>query len=75
MNWIGHGLRFLFGGARRGQTGLAGLGAVMSLVGWIRRRSGPQRELLWAKNLKDGETVRIKMVRGEIVGIDTDSEG
>ena len=42
----------------------------MTIVGWVRRRRGPDRELLWAKNLKDGETVKIRMVRGEIVDVE-----
>lgn len=69
-SWLSRGLNFLFGGARRGQTGLAGLGAVMTIVGWLRRRRGPDRELLWAKNLKDGETVKIRLVRGEVVDVE-----
>ena len=67
-----NGLHYLFGGARRGQSGLAGLGAAMSIYGWLRQRRGPERELLWARNLKDGETVKIKMVRGEVVGVDVE---
>jgi hypothetical protein len=65
-----NGLRYLFGGARRGQSSLAGLGAAMTIAGWLRRRRGPERELLWARNLKDGESVTIKMVRGEVVDVE-----
>jgi hypothetical protein len=65
-----NGLRYLFGGARRGQTGLAGVGAAMTIVGWLRRRAAPKRELLWAKNLKNGETVKVRMVRGEVVDVE-----
>jgi len=69
-SWLTRGLRYLFGGMRRGQTGLAGVGAAMTVVGWLRRRAAPKRELLWAKNLKDGQAVKIRMVRGEIVDVE-----
>jgi hypothetical protein len=44
----------------------------MTIVGWVRRRAAPKRELLWAKNLKDGQSVKIRMVRGEIVDVEAE---
>jgi hypothetical protein len=58
------GVRQLFGGARRGQAGLAGLGAALAIIGWLRDRAEP-KQLLYRRNLKPGEEVRIKFLRGE----------
>jgi hypothetical protein len=63
------GVRQLFSGARRGQPGMAGLGAALTIAGWMRsRRRG--RELIYARTLKDGESVNIRLVRGEAVDDD-----
>lgn len=68
------GVRQLFGGARRGQPGVAGLGAALTLIGWLRsRRRG--RELIYARTLKDGETVKIRLVRGSATVDDTEAGG
>lgn len=69
------GLRQMFGGMRRGQTPLAALGAAMSVVGWLRQRSGPKRELIYAKNLKEGQALKIRLVRGETVVDETEVRG
>ncbi len=71
---LAFGLRQLFGGARRGQPGVAGLGAALSIIGWMRtRRRG--KELVYSKTLKPGETIKIRMVRAD-GGIDeTEVEG
>lgn len=58
------GVRHLFGGARRGQAGIAGLGAALAIIGWIRGRNHDD-ELLYKRKLKQGEEVRIKFLRGE----------
>jgi len=58
------GVRQLFGGARRGQAGLAGFGAALAVVGWLRDRTEP-KQLLYKRKLKPGEEVRIKFLRGD----------
>ncbi len=60
---LAFGMRELFGGARRGQSGIAGLGAALTIVSWLRsRRKG--KELIYSRTLKDGEAVNIRLVRG-----------
>ncbi len=68
MNLIRQGARALFGGARRGSAPLTGLGAALLVVGWLRRLARPKRELIYARNLRKGETVGIRLLRsGEAV--------
>lgn len=57
------GVRQLFGGARRGQPGIAGVGAALAIVGWLRGRNH-NNELLYKRRLRPGEEVRIRFVRG-----------
>jgi len=65
MDLIWTGLRHLAGGARRGNPALAGLGAALAAVGLIRRSTRPKRELLYARNLKKGEGLRIRLLDGD----------
>ncbi len=58
------GIRHLFGGARRGQAGVAGAGAALAIIGWVRGRNH-SNELLFKRKLKAGEEVRIRFLRGE----------
>ncbi len=58
------GIRQLFGGARRGQAGVAGLGAALAIIGWTRGRNH-SNELLYKRKLKAGEEVRIRFLRGD----------
>ncbi len=58
------GLRQLFGGARRGQAGIAGLGAALAIIGWLRGRNH-DNELLYRRKLKPGEELRIRFLRGD----------
>jgi len=62
--WVTFGLRQLFGGARRGQPGVAGLGAAVAIISYLRNRDKP-KELLYKRNLKAGEEVRIRFLRGD----------
>ena len=71
---LGFGLRQLFGGARRGQPSVAGLGAALSIIGWLRRRRHG-KDLLYVRNLREGETVSIRLVRGRTVVDETEVEG
>lgn len=62
---ITFGIRQMFGGARRGQAPLAGLGAALAVVGWLRSRNKHDNELLYRRTLRQGEEIRIKFLRGE----------
>jgi hypothetical protein len=62
MDLIGTGLRQLAGGIRRGNAALGGLGAAMLAVGWLRRPTRPRKELLYARTLRPGETLRIRLL-------------
>lgn len=63
---VAFGVKQLFGGARRGQPGLAGFGAAVAIIGWLRGRGRKHdNELLYTRKLKQGEEVRIKFLRGE----------
>jgi len=66
-NLLKNGLMFLFRGARRGQSPLSALGAAMAILGWVRSRRGPDKTLVYSRNLKDGEAVTVKLVRGGAV--------
>ena len=68
------GARQLFGGARRGQPGIAGLGTALTIIGWMRmRRKG--KELIYSRKLKDGETIKIRLLRGKTLVDETELEG
>ena len=69
------GLRQLFGGARRGQPGLAGLGAALTAIGWMRSRRRSGKELIYSRTLKPGETIKIRMLRGDGGVEETEVEG
>jgi len=64
------GLTQLFRGARRGQALTAGLGAAMTVIGIARRRSGAGEKMLFARTLKDGEGITVRMERGSLNGGD-----
>lgn len=66
---LSFGIRQLFGGARRGQPALAGLGAALAFIGWLRDRNH-DNELLYKRRLRPGEEVRIRFLRGEAGGSD-----
>ena len=61
------GLRQLFGGARSGRPAIAGLGAALSLLGWMRHRRRKERGPVYERVLEDGELLKIKLVRGKPV--------
>gem|GEM_PF-1520701 len=62
MDLLRTGARALAGGARRGNPGLAGLGTALLLLGWMRRRRRPNRELLFARTLRPREALRIRLL-------------
>jgi hypothetical protein len=57
---IRSGIRALAGGARRGNALLAGLGTAATVVGALRRFARPRKQLLYARTLRTGETLRIR---------------
>jgi hypothetical protein len=60
MNWlIAYGVRRLFSGSRLGQPWMAGLGAALALIGWLRDRREPPQQLIYRKVLRDGEAIRV----------------
>ena len=65
---ISFGLAQLLRGARRGQAVTAGLGAAVMLVGLARRYSNSNGKLLFARTLKDGEGLTVRMERGHVTG-------
>lgn len=69
------GLQQLFAGARRGQPYVAGLGAAMSIIGYLRGRNGRKTTRVYARKLRTGEVVRVRLLRGEEVVAETDVEG
>lgn len=66
------GLRELFGGARRGQPALAGLGAALAIVGFVRRFRRADKDLLSEYDLKEGESLKISFLRGHAVVASSD---
>jgi hypothetical protein len=61
MDLIRYGAKTMFGGARRGNAPLAGLGALALGFGWIRRRYRADRELIYSRTLKKGEALQIRL--------------
>ena len=74
-NFMKNGLMLLFRGARRGQSPLAALGAAMSVIGWLRSRRAPEKELIYSRTLKDGEAVTVKLLRNGAVASEQTVEG
>ena len=61
---ISLGTKQLFGGARRGQPIITAIGTALSIWGLFRRFSGSDKPI-YARTLKDGETVRVSLQRGK----------
>ena len=60
------GIRQLFGGARRGQPMVAALGAAITIWGLLRRLDRKDKPV-YTRKMRDGEMIRIRMLRGETV--------
>jgi hypothetical protein len=56
------GINTLAGGARRGNPGLAALGATLLVVGLMRRRRRPGRRRLYTRVQRPGEALRIRLL-------------
>ena len=65
MDFIKTGIRALAGGARQGNALLAGLGTAAAVVGAFRRFRRPRRQLLYARTLRPGQTLQIKVTGGD----------
>lgn len=65
------GVRQLFGGARRGQPVIAALGTAITIWGLFRKLSRNDKPV-YSRKLRDGETIRINMLRGEATAANTD---
>ena len=67
------GVKQLFGGARRGQPTVAALGTAITLWGLFRKLARGDK-LLYSRDLADGESLTINMIRGKPVPTDSASE-
>jgi hypothetical protein len=61
---LSFGVNQLFGGARRGQPVVAAFGAAVSAIVLL-RRWGKREKLIYSHELREGETFRVRMWRGE----------
>jgi len=61
MDLIRIGSRALARGGRIGNSGMAGLGAALLAVGWL-RKIYRGKELIYGQTLKKGEAVRIRLL-------------
>lgn len=69
------GIRGLFGGARRGQPIITSMSAGAALIAYLVKHRRPKKQLLYAKNLKEGQTIRISFLKGDAVVESRDIEG
>lgn len=58
------GVTQLLRGARRGQAWVAAGGAALTLVGLLRKYRGSDRKLIYARTLKDGQGLTVRLERG-----------
>jgi hypothetical protein len=73
QRFVSFGVKQLFGGARRGQPVITALGAAVSIWGLFRRINRPEKPV-YSRELKDGETLRIRAFRGDAVVGETEVE-
>ena len=55
------GLNRLARGLRSANPGLAAFGLLVAAIGFARSRRGPDRQLVYSRNLKPGEEIRFKL--------------
>jgi hypothetical protein len=72
LSW---GVSRLFGGLREGRPGLAGVSAAVTVLSWLRRRRAPERQRIYGVELKEGEAVTIRFLRGDTVVDETEIVG
>ncbi len=68
-------LRHLFGGARRGQPFVTGFAGLLTAVAVARRFASKERTLIYRRTLREGETIRIRLRRGDDVAADFEVTG
>lgn len=69
------GVTRMFRGLREGRPGLAGMGAAVAMVAWLRTRRPPARERIYGVDLGEGEAIRIRLLRGRRVVDETEVAG
>lgn len=69
------GVQQLLSGLRRGSSGGAGLGAALVLLGWMREHRRPAKERIYSRRLREGETMKIRLMRGATPSDETDVVG
>jgi hypothetical protein len=76
MDLLSFSLRQFFRGARRGQPFVTGLAGLLAAVAVARRFSGKGgRTLLYSRTLREGETLRLRLVREDEVVADAEVTG
>ncbi len=73
--FVSWGVTRMFRGLREGRPGLAGVGAAVAMIAWLRGRRPPARERIYGTNLSEGETIKIRFLRGETVVDETEVVG
>ena len=66
QQFFSFGVRQFFGGARRGQPVITAFGAAVSIWGLLRMLDRKDKPV-YKRKLRDGETLQIRMRRGETV--------
>ncbi len=69
------GIQQLLSGLRRGSSAAAGFGAALVLLGWMRDHLRPAKERIYSRRLREGEMVKIRLVRGTTPTDETDVAG
>ena len=64
---LSYGVVFLFRGMRQGRPGLAGFGAALAVLGWLRGRRKPKNAAVYRTRLRDGATLRVRYLEGDHV--------
>jgi hypothetical protein len=72
---LSYGTVWLFRGLREGRPALAGFGAGLSVLAFLRRRRKPARERVYSLRLHEGKAVRIRLLRGKTVVDETEVVG
>ncbi len=68
-------LRHLFGGARRGQPLVTGFAAVLTVFSLVRRFRSVGKTLVYSRTLREGETIRLRLLRGDEVVAESEVTG
>ncbi len=73
QRFVSLGVRQLFGGARRGQPLVTAFGAAVSIWGLFKKINRSDKPV-YTRQLAEGETLRIRMFRGDTVVDETEVE-